>query len=127
MEYVKAFALSLLSALIIVLAAIGSIFLLTSVAQASTWNEKICGYVARDAGILHGAKTKGMTWDEAEPQIMMALDAAIHNPDSYVKDGRDVQRSYEVAQFVWAHNLPIEPTVQIVLARCLKEWAGPEI
>lgn len=106
---------------------VGALFTAITPVFASEWKVSTCERATYDAAILYDAKAQGVTWEEAEPQVMMALDAALHNPQSYVKDAVDVQRSYEIAQFIWAHDMPLDPTLQIVYTRCVKEWVGPEV
>ena len=91
---------------------------------ASDWNDRICQYVARDAGVLHDAKQEGMAWTEAEPALRQLLTQAMNNPDSYIKDEADVERSITVGRFVWTHDLSKADTMEAVQAVCRGNWRG---
>lgn len=118
---------SMVTAVIVVLSAIGFLFTLVQPAFASEWGERTCVLVANDAGTLHDFKTGGTPWAEAEPQVMMALDAALKNSDSYVKDAVDVQRSYFIAKMVWEHEMTRDMAVEATFVICMTKWQGVEI
>lgn len=109
------------------LSAVGFLFTMVTPAYASEWSERTCALVARDAGVLHDFKTGGMTWEEAEPQLKVALDNALAGENSYVKDAVDVERSLEVARFVWKHDMSRDVAVEVVEAACIVKWSGVEI
>lgn len=109
------------------LSGIGFLFTMTTSARASEWNEHTCVLATQDAGFLHERKSEGMTWAEAEPHILMALEAALQNPTSYVKDKVDVQRSYDIAKFVWAADLDKDALQSAVFSVCMAKWKSIEI
>lgn len=111
----------------LVLSAVGFLFAMTPPASASEWSERTCVMVANDAGTLHDFKMQGMTWEVAEPQVRAALEAARTGANSYVRDEVDVERSLEVARFIWAHELDREVAVEIVFYACRNRWMGIEI
>lgn len=87
-------------------------------ANAATFrgNAEVCSSLSMTAMEVAGMRDAGVPWDAFGPWIKGALDEALVNPASYVKDQDDVNFIYE-----WFKRIYDEPALSGVAAAALVE------
>jgi len=108
-------------------AAIGFLFILTTPARAHTLAPQECVLLAEDVGYLFDLKTSGVTWNDAQPQLIKDVAKAYVSGKTYIKDDVDITRVMQMAEMVWKTNEKKEDVQTLVWYQCLLTWNSEAI